>query len=54
MYRILGSKEKGWDGFPLWIPNIKFPDDCCFYDVEELARDESITKTKRLWISLTT
>ena len=47
MYRILGSKEKGWDGFPLWIPNIKFPDDCCFYDVEELARDESITKTKR-------
>ena len=39
MYRVLGSKEKGWDGHPLWIPNIKFPNDCCFYDVEEIARD---------------
>lgn len=38
MYRVLGSKEKGWEGYPLWIPNIKFPDDCCFYDVEEIAR----------------
>ena len=35
MYRIKGSKDKGWEGTPLWIPNIKFPDDCCFYDVEE-------------------
>lgn len=39
MYRIIGSKDKGWDGYPLWIPNIKFPDDCCFYDIEEIARD---------------
>jgi len=38
MYRVLGTKDKGWDGHPLWIPNIKFPDDCCFYDVEEIAR----------------
>lgn len=39
MYRVLGSKDKGWDGHPLWVPNIKFPDDCCFYDVEEIACD---------------
>ena len=38
MYRVLGNQEKGWDGHPLWIPNIKFPEDCCFYDVEEIAR----------------
>ena len=37
MYRILGNKKQGWDGFPLWIPNIKFPDDCCFYNAEELS-----------------
>ena len=35
MYRIIGNKEKGWDGGSLWIPNIKFPDDICFYDMEE-------------------
>lgn len=35
MYRIIGNKNKGWDGNPLWIPNIKFPEDCCFYDIEE-------------------
>lgn len=35
MYRIIGNKEKGWDGGSLWIPNIKFPDDLCFYDMEE-------------------
>ena len=34
MYRVIGSKDKGWDGHPLWIPNIKFPDDCCFYNVD--------------------
>lgn len=37
MYRVFGNREKGWDGFPLWVPNIKFPDDCCFYNTEELA-----------------
>lgn len=35
VYRINGNKNKGWDGKPLWIPNIKFPMDCCFYDIEE-------------------
>lgn len=34
MYRINGTKEKGWSGVPLWIPNIKFPDNFYFYDME--------------------
>lgn len=37
MYRVLGNREKGWEGFPLWVPNIKFPDDCCFFNTEELS-----------------
>ncbi len=32
IYRVNGSIEKGWNGQPLWIPNIKFPDGVCFYD----------------------
>lgn len=35
MYRIKGSVEKGWDGTPLWIPNIKFPYNSCFYDTRD-------------------
>ena len=35
MYRITGNKTKGWDGFPLWIPNIKFPNNYCFYNIEQ-------------------
>ena len=35
IYRITGSAEKGWDGTPLWIPNIKFPTGYCFYDTRE-------------------
>ena len=35
MYRIIGNKDKGWDNKPLWIPNIKFPSDSCFYDVDD-------------------
>lgn len=34
MYRINGTKEKGWSGVPLWIPNIKFPDNFYFYNME--------------------
>jgi hypothetical protein len=25
LYRIIGSKSKGWSDKPIWIPNIKFP-----------------------------
>lgn len=32
LYRINGNKELGWEGKPLWIPNIKFPVDTCYYD----------------------
>jgi len=34
LYRINGQTSKGWKGKPFWIPNIKFPDDACFYDVK--------------------
>lgn len=33
MYRIKGTKEKGWNDIPLWIPNIKFPENFYFYDM---------------------
>lgn len=35
LYRVNGDVAKGWDGNPLWIPNIKFPKDTCFYDTFE-------------------
>ena len=35
LYRIVGDENKGWDGRPLWIPNIKFPENMCFYDIDE-------------------
>lgn len=31
MYRLNGETEKGWEGRPLWVPNIKFPDGTYFY-----------------------
>ncbi len=31
LYRINGEAEKGWDGNPLWIPNIKLPEGKNFY-----------------------
>ncbi len=34
MYRLNGFLENGWNGNPLWIPNIKFPSGFCFYTVE--------------------
>ena len=33
LYRINGDKEKGWNGFPVWVPNIRFPNDVNFYDI---------------------
>jgi hypothetical protein len=35
LYRVNGNSSKGWNGKPFWIPNIKFPDDSCFYDVAQ-------------------
>lgn len=34
LYRVVGSSNKGWNGKPLWMPNIKFPTDLCFYYAE--------------------
>lgn len=31
MYRIKGEIGKGWEGKPLWVPNIKFSEGTCFY-----------------------
>jgi hypothetical protein len=35
LYRINGEKEKGWEGLPLWIPNIKLPEERNFYKVDK-------------------
>ena len=35
LYRIKGEKEKGWEGSPLWIPNIKLPSEKNFYRVDK-------------------
>lgn len=32
LYRVSGDIAKGWNGSPLWIPNIKFPSNTCYYD----------------------
>ncbi|PIR53816.1 restriction endonuclease, partial [Candidatus Peregrinibacteria bacterium CG10_big_fil_rev_8_21_14_0_10_42_8] len=31
LYRLTGDKDKGWNGKPLWVPNIKFPEETYFY-----------------------
>lgn len=33
MYQVTGNK--GWSGRPLWVPNIKLPDNTVYYDVTE-------------------
>lgn len=33
MYQVTGNK--GWGGQPLWVPNIKLPNDVMYYDVIE-------------------
>lgn len=35
LYRVNGSREKGWSGEPVWIPNIRYPESMCFYDTYE-------------------
>ncbi|MFQ5686298.1 MAG: Z1 domain-containing protein [Candidatus Scalindua sp.] len=34
LYKITGDKELGWDGYPIWVPNIKLPDGFVFYRTE--------------------
>lgn len=39
LYRVKGGRDKGWDGKPLWIPNIKLPEGFCFYDTNSIVND---------------
>lgn len=36
LYRITGNSSKGWDGTPIWIPNIKLPGDCAYYTSDSI------------------
>jgi len=36
IYRVVGGEDKGWEGHPFYIPNIKLPADVCIYDTIEL------------------
>jgi hypothetical protein len=38
LYRVKGSRDKGWSGVPFWIPNVKLPEGYCFYDTNSLIR----------------
>ena len=31
LYRLNGAKNQGWEGTPLWVPNVKFPEGRCFF-----------------------
>ena len=39
MYKMTGSKEKGWNGRKVWVPNIKLPDEMIYYDVDDLQNE---------------
>jgi hypothetical protein len=38
MYQMTG--EKGWSGQPIWVPNIKLPDNVVYYDVVDEKEDD--------------
>ena len=35
LYRLVGKTSHGWAGKPMWLVNIKFPDDCIFIGMDE-------------------
>ena len=35
MYRLIGEREKGWNGKPLWVPNIKLPKGKVFWRITD-------------------
>jgi len=35
LYRLTGEKELGWNGHPLWMPNIKLPEGNTFYKISD-------------------
>lgn len=36
LYRVTGSTQKGWNGNPFYIPNIKLPYGVCIYDTIDI------------------
>lgn len=34
IYQVTGDIESNWDGNPFWLPNIKFPKNMIFWDVD--------------------
>lgn len=39
LYRVNGDIARGWNGSPLWIPNIKFPENTCYFDTIDNNED---------------
>ena len=35
LYRVNGTKDKGWNGYPFWMPNIKLPSGFTFYKMTD-------------------
>lgn len=35
LYRNVGNNNKGWDGMPFWMPNLKLPEGKVFYAAKE-------------------
>ena len=34
LYCVKGQKDKGWEGHPIWVPNIKLPKSKDYYIIE--------------------
>lgn len=39
LYRVNGDTAKGWNGSPLWIPNIKFPFNTNYFDMIDNSQE---------------
>ena len=40
LYRNVGDPDKGWDGSPFWMPNLKLPKGKVFYTGKDLAEED--------------
>lgn len=40
LYRNVGDPDKGWDGSPFWMPNLKLPKGKVFYTGKDLIEEE--------------
>lgn len=40
LYRNVGDSDKGWDGSPFWMPNLKLPKGRVFYTSKDLLETE--------------